>query len=1092
MKRIIFFSLSIFIYLASFSQIHVNLQNSKTNATIINDNQYGLSFSSQLEGFEVIAVKTKDNHYSRLIVPEYYPDNIVSNPELPVLSKLIEVPLDAEFEVRILSFKEQVINLNEYGIELPILPNQPSVSKSDDFDKLQFYKNSKIYTDKEFYETELVKVELLSKMRGIQIAQITVSPFSYDIESNTLIIRNNIEAEIIYRNVDFQKSAQLKADKYSPAFGAAYNSLWNYKSPVSKYVVSNYPIKYVIISDRMFESALNSFIKWKTKKGFYVTVKYTDEIGTTNTAIKNYLKGLYDAGTQEDPAPTFVLLVGDVAQIPSFQIGTQHVSDMYYCEYDGGSDFIPEVYFGRFSATNVAQLNPQIEKTLMFEQYTFPDPNFLGKVVLVAGVDSNFGSTHANGQVNYANNYYFNEEHGLNQVNKYLYPQSGQSAAAIREKIGQGVAIANYTAHCDESGWADPSFTKSHIPALTNEDKYFFSIGNCCLSNKFEQAECFGEALLRANKKGAVVHIGGSNSTYWDEDFYWSVGVASTINTSVTYELSSQAAYDHLFHDRGEIPYPSAAEIIYAGNMAVNESNSTRKKYYWEIYHVMGDPSLMPYAGVPDEIQANYLPNLFIGMNSLTVNTEPNAYIAISLNNQLLDAKLADENGTATLSFNNLNTVGTASIVVTKQFKAPHIQDVPIIPNDNDYDAMLSLMINPTNNIHINNASFQPSVEIMNLGQQNLTTVDVGYTLDNQEPVIINWTGNLEFIEAETVNFPQITLSEGEHSFTAFVNNPNEQVDQYPDNDQINRDVLVYSGKVKIESIQAPEDKYCNSNSFAPIITIKNLDNEILSSCLISYSCNSISDQVLWTGNLQQNETTQITFPQNSFPDGNNSIVFTIENVNGGYNFSNNNNLDKNFTIIPVGHLIVFDILSDYYPNENSWELTNSETSEVIVSKSLSNPNSHHIEEICLGEGCYNFKITDSYGDGMGGSVWYNPAKGSVKITNSTTSQVLWEYTNNGNWSSKSFDFCINISNIKEYNSNIDVYPNPSTGIIIIENNSKINNISVYNNLGQIVYNHDFNDEFISLDLKEYPNGIYFVKISDNQNVVTKKVTLSK
>ena len=29
-----------------------------------------------------------------------------------------------------------------------------------------------------------------------------------------------------------------------------------------------------------------------------------------------------------------------------------------------------------------------------------------------------------------------------------------------------------------------------------------------------------------------------------------------------------------------------------AGLMAVEESNSPRKKYYWEIYQLMGDPSL--------------------------------------------------------------------------------------------------------------------------------------------------------------------------------------------------------------------------------------------------------------------------------------------------------------------------------------------------------------------------------------------------------------------------------------------------------------------------------------------------------------------
>lgn len=1099
MKKLSYILVLLFSTINLFSQSLVSLQEGRTNATIISNTQYSLSFTSSLSGFDILGVKAKDGEYIRIVVPEYYPDKNVSNPELPVMTRLIEVPLDAEFEVRIKSFDEQIVNLNEYGIDLQILPNQPSVSKSADYDKLPFYKNSSIYEDKEFYETQPVSVELLSKMRGIQIAQIRVSPFSYDIESNTLIIKNNIEAEIIYKNADFKKTAQLKADKYSPAFGSAYNSLWNFKAPATKGAIDRYPIKYVIVSDRMFEAALNSFIKWKTKKGFYVTVAYTDEIGTTATAIKAYLQGLYNAGTAEDPAPTYVLFVGDVAQVPySKQVAGSgwwdegHVTDMYYCEYDGGTDYIPEVYFGRFSASTVAHLAPQIEKTLMFEQYTFPDPSYLGEAVLVAGDDNSWASTHANGQVNYAHNYYFNADHGVTTLHKYLYPQSSQLAAEIRSKLGQGVGYANYSAHCDYDGWANPSFTISHIPSLNNEDKYFFSVGNCCLSNKFE-SECFGEALVRANKKGAVAHIGGSNSTYWDEDFYWTVGLTSTITANVTYEESSQGAYDHLFHDRGEEPYPSAYEMIYAGNMAVEASTSANKKYYWEIYHVMGDPSLMPYVGVPEQIQATYLSVMQIGMSSLTVNTEENAYVALSNNGVLLDAVLANSSGIAVLNFETLTSTGNLDIVITKQFRAPLIEQIMVIPSDNDYDAMLSSIIAPQSQIHINNASLVPSIEIMNLGLLNLTSVNVGYILDEQAPVTLNWTGNLAQLETAIVNFPEITLTSGNHTFTAFVSEPNEQTDQYPANDQKTQNVLVYSGNVKIESIQSPEDKICNTSLLSPKVTIKNMDNEPLSSCVVSYVCGGITDEFTWSGNLAQNETTQITFPENSFPDGNNTITFTIETVNGGGNSANfGASLEKNFKVISVANTIVFDITSDYFPSHNAWSLTHNETSELIYSESLSNANEHHITELCLGDGCYTFEITDSNGDGMNG--WFLfPDKGSVKITNSTTSEVLWEYTSSGNWTSKTFEFCLDLTHAATRMISLNVFPNPSTGIVNVESTYGISNICVYNNFGQIVENKNYKGQnIIEMDLQSLPNGVYIMKITDNTEVTFKKIVLNK
>ena len=85
---------------------------------------------------------------------------------------------------------------------------------------------------------------------------------------------------------------------------------------------------------------------------------YTDDlqVGTTTASIKEYLQELYLSGTTEDPAPSFILFVGDVEQIPAWNLSGE--SDLEYCEYT--NDYFPEVYYGRFSAQNPDQLQPQI------------------------------------------------------------------------------------------------------------------------------------------------------------------------------------------------------------------------------------------------------------------------------------------------------------------------------------------------------------------------------------------------------------------------------------------------------------------------------------------------------------------------------------------------------------------------------------------------------------------------------------------------------------------------------------------------------------------------------------------------------------
>jgi hypothetical protein len=300
---------------------------------------------------------------------------------------------------------------------------------------------------------------------------------------------------------------------------------------------------------------------------------------------------LYNNPPSGYSAPIYALLVGDVGEIPAFQM-SGHVTDLYYFDYTG--DNLPDVFYGRFSATNISQLAHQIEKTIEYENNTMPDPSYLYKAVLIAGADNTW-MTYSNGQMNYASNEYFNSTNGIIAYT-YLQPEpsGGNYASNIKSNISAGVGVANYTAHCSSSGWYSPQFSTSDIANLTNNHKYGLWVGNCCESCRFEISECFGEAALRAQNKGAVGYIGASDLTYWSEDFWWSVGF-KTVSLNPNYNSNHLGAYDHLFHTHNEPASEwcnTQGQLILGGNLAVQESTSSRKLYYWEIYHLMGDPSL--------------------------------------------------------------------------------------------------------------------------------------------------------------------------------------------------------------------------------------------------------------------------------------------------------------------------------------------------------------------------------------------------------------------------------------------------------------------------------------------------------------------
>lgn len=775
-KRSLIILFFIFFAINTYAQKKVRIdlnksQNSNYQSARIQNQTNVLKLKETLSFIELEENVTKGGSFLKLTSNGTIRTYDSGKPNLPVISKLIDIPFNSRAVVKITSYDEEIINLKDYNLDKKIIPAQPSLSKSDDPSQKSFFKDDKIYNKDEFFANDIVKIEDKGYLRNRHIGSIEVSPFQYNPVSNTIKVLNNIEYEITFID-DVNISHKLSKSLESPYFNNIVNTV--NKSTETKAILSG-PIKYVIVSDRMFEETLAPFIEWKTKKGFSVIVAYTDDanVGDTTTTIKAYLKDLY-TNPSDGVSPTFVLLVGDVDQIPAFDgITGDHVTDLYYCEYT--DDFLPEVFYGRFSATTTDELQVQIDKTLEVEKYEMPDPSYLDNVVLVAGVDSDAAPTFGNGFVNYANQYYTNADNGINSY-YYLYGDaSGEmssdddaASASIQSYISAGVSIVNYTAHCSSNGWVDPSFSISDISNMTNDHMYPLMIGNCCQSVKFELSS-FGEEVLRAPNKGAVGYIGGSDFTYWDEDYFWGVGLAE-ISANPTYENSGLGAYDRFFHLNGEEKrdwFITQGQMVFAGNLEVEASSSSLKDYYWEIYHLMGDPSLVPYVTLPETLSANYNSEIIVNTTSFQVRTEEDSYVALSQNGVLLDADLVDESGVVDLTFDVLTGSGVVDLVITKQNKQPIIDQINITPDTNSNIYVSEIVLNDVlgndNGVVDYGESVWVNIKLQNssklYGAENVTvTVSSADTnvviLDNTENFgIINLSGSKTIESAINLDF---------------------------------------------------------------------------------------------------------------------------------------------------------------------------------------------------------------------------------------------------------------------------------------------------------------------------------------------------
>ncbi|MBS4057873.1 MAG: T9SS type A sorting domain-containing protein, partial [Bacteroidales bacterium] len=67
-------------------------------------------------------------------------------------------------------------------------------------------------------------------------------------------------------------------------------------------------------------------------------------------------------------------------------------------------------------------------------------------------------------------------------------------------------------------------------------------------------------------------------------------------------------------------------------------------------------------------------------------------------------------------------------------------------------------------------------------------------------------------------------------------------------------------------------------------------------------------------------------------------------------------------------------------------------------------------------------------------------------------------------------------------------YPNPATSMINLRGNATIQQVTVSNNIGQVVYNNTFNSKEASISTTGFDAGVYFVKIETANGVTTHKV----
>lgn len=399
---------------------------------------------------------------------------------------------------------------------------------------------------------------------------------------------------------------------------------------------------YYIVTTPDLTLTLHPFVRWKSQQGF--RVRTLCPASPQRDSIRSTLARCHSS---HPSTPMYVLLVGDVDRLPAFSgrhapAGlNNHSTDLYYAEYTG--DYLPEAMVGRLSVADTAQLARLIAKIISYEQGAFA-PHYR-QLLLVAGDEDRYPApVTTNGQVHYLSRLSALHRPGVDTA-CFRNPLSGALRDSILTALAQNNLLVNYTAHCTTQGWTKPSFKIADLDSFANPLPTLY-FNNCCRSNAFA-GDCLGEELLRQPVGGAVGVIGATNETLWAEDYYWAIGAKYPLTATPPYDSLLGGAFDPAF-----IPHPGGTtlgQMLHQGCRAVTLAGSPFDAFYWEIYTLLGDPSMTPFWIHADTLTLTTPDSIAAGTTSLTLHATPFSRITATLDTLLLATATAAADSVVTL-----------------------------------------------------------------------------------------------------------------------------------------------------------------------------------------------------------------------------------------------------------------------------------------------------------------------------------------------------------------------------------------------------------------------------------------------------------
>lgn len=768
-SKLTFTILLIFLIFFSQAQSFIFPENQGKDAfKITSSNQEKIELSFALDQFQLDPITVDGEAMSRLT----YGLNLVPGkegaPDLPFIAKNFLIPNGANVNVVLVTSEQEIyenVNISPSAkIPFDTEPDFPLV-RGVEYSKNQVYPNNPI----EIRTTEV---------RGMNIAEVGISPFLYNPISKQLVVYKNMEFEIQISN---SGNGYGESRFRSPFWDQILMDLventqdipnvdYNKRHLNSKDIGCEYLI--VVPNNPDFIVWADTIKKFRNEQGIATKIVTIDEIGGNDVnTLENFFNDVYNTW---NPVPSAVLLMADYGEdentITSIRFTHpyegSYITDNYYADVTNNN--LPDFVFARMFGRSYEEFELMVHKFMNYEQnpptlesfYNEPITalgwqterwfqicsetvggymkNTLGKnpnrinAIYDGDPDVDPWST-ANNTGSVMNYFGPNGLNYLPSTPSELGEWTGGTPQDIINALNAGSFILQHRDHGYYSGWGEPAFNTSHINSLTNVNllTHVFSI-NCQTGQFDEGTTCFAEKFMRHENGGAVSITAPTQVSY------------SFVNDALVWGL-----YDNMWPDfmpdYGNDMIPERdfrpAFGLASGKYFLSSTNwagASMKIITFRLFHHHGDAFGSIYTEVPINNEVAFEQGITTSTSTLQVTAAPGSLIGLTVDGELIASGFCSEAGIAELSFAEQTASTKIKIVITKQNYFRVEGEILVVPSEGAYVIETNHSINDNasngNGIIEYNEDISLSFTIKNVGVDLAENVVI--SIESEDPYI--------------------------------------------------------------------------------------------------------------------------------------------------------------------------------------------------------------------------------------------------------------------------------------------------------------------------------------------------------------------